>query len=195
MKGIETIIAIVDNDCVEKSDAIILLEGDGYNRYRKVVDLYLEGFGKKIVFSGGITDYEYGSYPFSDILPHILESGVPQSVIIHENVSQNTREQALEVLKLASENNWQKLILVASHEHQYRAYLTFLKELLYSYPDIILYNAPARNLKWFDFNPWGRRIDRLENEIERIKVYFDKGHLASAEEVIKYQEWKELQKA
>jgi uncharacterized SAM-binding protein YcdF (DUF218 family) len=195
MKGIETIIAIVDNDCIEKSDAIILLEGDGYNRYGKAVDLYLEGFGKKIVFSGGITDYEYGSYPFSDILPHVLESGVPESVVIHENVSQNTREQALEVMKLASENNWRKLILVATHEHQYRAYLTFLKELLISNPNIILYNAPARNLKWFDVNPWGRRIDRLEQEIEKINIYFDKGHLASVEETMKYQEWKELQNA
>ena len=60
MKGIETIIAMVDNDFIEKSDAIILLEGDGYNRYRKAVDLYTQGFAKKIIFSGGITDYEYG---------------------------------------------------------------------------------------------------------------------------------------
>lgn len=193
MKGIETIFAIVDNDCIEKSDAIILLEGDGYNRVRKAVELYLGGYGKKIIFSGGITDYEYGSYPFTDILPRLLESGIPESMIIHENSSQNTREQAVEVIKLASENNWQKLILVATYEHQYRAYLTFLKEILISNPNIILYNAPARSLKWFDLNPWGRRIDRLEQEIKRMKIYFNKDHLASVEETIKYQEWKELQ--
>lgn len=193
MKGIEKIIAIVDNDCIEKSDAIILLEGDGYNRYRKAVDLYTQGFAKKIVFSGGITDYEYGSYPFSDILPHILDLGVPESDIIHEDVSQNTREQAVEVMKLSLENNWQKLILVATHEHQYRAYLTFLKEVLALNRDIVLYNAPVRNLKWFDVNPWGRRIDRLEQEMKRIEEYFKKGHLAGVDETIKYQEWKELQ--
>ena len=193
MKGIETIIAIVDNDCIEKSDAIILLEGDGYNRYRKAVDLYTQGFAKKIVFSGGITDYEYGSYPFSDILPHILDLGVPESDIIHEDVSQNTREQAVEVMKLVLENNWQKLILVATHEHQYRAYLTFLKEVFALNRNIVLYNAPVRNLKWFDTNPWGRRIDRLEQEMQRIEEYFKKGHLAGADETIRYQEWKELQ--
>lgn len=193
MEGIEKIIAIVDNDCIEKSDAIILLEGDGFNRYRKAVELYTKGFAKKIVFSGGITDYEYGSYPFSDILPHILEKGVPKSDIIHEEVSQNTREQAIEVMKLAVINNWQKLILVATHEHQYRAYLTFLKEVLALNRNIILFNAPVRNLKWFDTNPWGRRIDRLEQEMKRIKIYFDKGHLIGLEEVVKYQEWKETQ--
>jgi uncharacterized SAM-binding protein YcdF (DUF218 family) len=193
MKGIEKIIAIVDNDCIEKSDAIILLEGDGYNRYRKAVDLYNEGFAKKIVFSGGITDYEYGSYPFLNILPYMLDLGVPEYNIIHENVSQNTREQAVEVMKLALEKNWQKLILVASHEHQYRAYLTFLKEVSVLNRNIVLYNAPVRNLKWFDTNPWGRRIDRLEQEIKRIEIYFDKGHLAGVVEAIKYQEWKETQ--
>lgn len=193
MEGIEKIIAIVDNDCIEKSDAIILLEGDGYNRYRKAVDLYTQGFAKKIVFSGGITDYEYGSYPFSDILPHILELGVPKSDIIHEDISQNTREQAGEVMKLALENKWQKLILVATHEHQYRAYLTFLREVLNRQKEILLYNAPVRNLKWFEENPWGRRIDRLEQEFIRIKKYSIKGHLANLDEVIKYQEWKEKQ--
>jgi uncharacterized SAM-binding protein YcdF (DUF218 family) len=193
MKGLEKIIAIVDNDCIEISDAIILLEGDGYNRYRKVVDLYNQGFAKKIVFSGGITDYEYGSYPFSDILPYMLDLGVPEYNIIHESFSQNTKEQAIEVMKLALENNWQKLILVATHEHQYRAYLTFLKEVLVLNRNIILYNAPVRNLKWFDANPWGRRIDRLEQELKKIAVYFSKGHLAGVEEAVNYQEWKESQ--
>jgi uncharacterized SAM-binding protein YcdF (DUF218 family) len=191
MKGIETIIAIVDNDCIEKSDAIILLEGDGYNRYRKAVDLYNQGFAKKIVFSGGITNYEYGSYPFSDILPLILDMGVPESDILHEDVSQNTREQAMEVMKIALKNNWQKLILIASHEHQYRAYMTFLKELFLVNRDLVLFNAPVMSLKWFETNPWGRRIDRLEQEMKRIEVYFNKGHLASVGDVIKYQEWKE----
>lgn len=193
MKGIEKIIAIVDNDCIVKSDAIILLEGDGFNRYRKAVDLYTQGFAKKIVFSGGITDYEYGSYPFSDILPHILDLGVPKSDIIHEDVSQNTREQAVEVMKLTIENKWHKLILVATHEHQYRAYLTFLKEVISMNSDILLLNAPVRNLKWFEPNPWGRRIDRLEQEMKRIEEYYEKGHLAGIEETIKYQEWKETQ--
>ena len=193
MKGIETIIAIIDNDFIDKSDAIILLEGDGYNRYRKAVDLYTQGFAKKIIFSGGITDYEYGSYPFTDILPFILDLGVPNSDIIHEDVSQNTREQAVEVMKLALKNNWKKLILVATHEHQYRAYLTFLKEVFLVNSDIVLFNAPVRNLKWFETNPWGRRIDRLEQEMRRIELYFNKGHLASVDDVIKYQEWKELQ--
>ena len=193
MYQLENVIAIVDNDCIQQSDAIILLEGDGLNRFRKAVDLYKEGFANKIIFSGGITDYKYGSYPFADILPHILESGVPEIDIIHENKSNNTREQAVEVIEIAVEKGWEKLILVATHEHQYRAYLTFLKEVLNRKLELLLFNVPVRNLKWFEPNPWGRRIDRLNQELIRIREYYEKGHLASEIEVINYQEWKETQ--
>lgn len=189
----EVFIALVDNDCIQKSDAIILLEGDGFNRYRKAVELYNEGYADKIIFSGGITDYEYGSYPFSDVLPHILKDGVPNEVLVHESTSQNTREQAIEVIKLAIKHKWNKLILVATHEHQYRAYLTFLRRVLDTGMNIILYNAPVRNLGWFSETGWGRRIDRLEQEFARIEKYSTHGHLASFREAINYQEWKENQ--
>lgn len=189
----EKFIILVDNDCMQVSDAIILLEGDGLNRYQHAVDLYNQGLAGTVVFSGGITNYDYGSYPYADILPHILKSGFPADKLIHEDKSLNTREQAVEVLKLAVKNNWKRLILVASNEHQYRAYLTFLKEVLASESPVILYNSPVRTLKWFAETGWGLRIDRLEQEFEKIGAYSALGHLASFEEAISYQQWKEQQ--
>ena len=189
----EKCIAIIDNDILRKSDAIVLLEGDGLHRYQKTVSLFNQGWAEKIIFSGGITDYEYGSFPFSDVLPHILATGVPKEAIIHESKSLNTKEQATEVLRIANINNWKKLILVASHEHQYRAYLTFLRQVIDLNNSIILYNSPARNLGWFSDSGWGVRFERLELEFDRIDKYSQLGHLATFEEVIEYQKWKELQ--
>ena len=187
----EKILAIVDNDCLTPSDAIILLEGDGFFRFQKAVDLYKRGMAKKIVFSGNIIDKDYGSFPFEEIKPFILESGVPEEDLIHENVSQHTRQQAVEVVKMAMANGWKKLALVASHEHQYRAYLTFLREVLDSKSGLILYNAPVRNLNWFVDSGWGIRFERLSAEFDRIERYSAMGHLANADEVIEYQKWKE----
>lgn len=187
----EKILAIVDNDCLTPSDAIILLEGDGFFRFQKAVDLYKRGMAKKIVFSGNIIDKDYGSFPFEEIKPFILESGVPEEDLIHENVSQHTRQQAIEVVKMAMANGWKKLALVASHEHQYRAYLTFLREVLDTKSGLILYNAPVRNLNWFVDSGWGIRYERLSAEFERIERYSAMGHLANADEVIEYQKWKE----
>lgn len=189
----EKILAIVDNDCLSESDAIILLEGDGFDRFRKAVSLYKQGMAPKIVFSGNIIDYDYGSFPFSEVLPRMLQEGIPEEDIIHEDRSQNTREQAVEVVRMAQERGWSKLILVASHEHQYRAYLTFLREVLDTKSGITLYNAPARNLNWFEDKGWGTRFQRLEAEVARIEKYTEMGHLAHADEVIAYQQWKEAQ--
>ena len=187
----EKILAIVDNDCLTPSDAVILLEGDGFFRFSKAVDLYHKGLAKKIVFSGNIIDKDYGSFPFEEVKPFILEGGVPEEDLIHEDVSRHTREQAVEVIKMAIEQGWKKLALVASHEHQYRAYLTFLREVLDTKSGIILYNAPVRNLNWFVDSGWGIRYERLAAEFERIERYSEMGHLATADEVVEYQKWKE----
>ncbi len=187
----EIIIAIVDNDCFTKSDAAILLEGDGFFRFQKAVDLYNKGQVSKIVFSGNIVDKDYGSFPFEEVKPLILEGGVAAEDLIHEDKSLQTRQQAIEVVKMAQEKGWKKLALVASHDHQYRAYLTFLREVLDTRSNIILYNTPVRNLNWFVDSGWGMRFDRLLGEFDRIEKYSAKGHLATAQEVIEYQKWKE----
>lgn len=189
----EKFIAIVNNDIVSQADAIILLEGDGFNRYRHAARLYNQGIATKIVFSGGIVDYDYGSYPFKDIEPLLLNEGVAVKDIIHENISLNTREQAVQIIKLADERKWKRLILVASPEHQYRAYLTFLKEILRTKMDIVLFNSSANNLKWFENSNWGIRFERLDQEFMRIEKYSSLGHLATYREAIDYQKWKELQ--
>lgn len=187
----EKAIAVIDNDCFTKSDVAVLLEGDGLNRFQKAVELYKKGMVNKIIFSGNIVDRDYGSFPFEEIKPFILKEGVPESDIIHENKSLNTREQAVEVITMAEENGWIKLALVASHEHQYRAYMTFLREVLDRKSNIILYNTPVRNLNWFVDHGWGTRFDRLSAEFDRIERYSQMGHLASFKEVIDYQKWKE----
>lgn len=189
----EKFIAIVDNDILYESDAIILLEGDGLNRYREAVELYNRGIAPKIVFSGDIIDREYGSFPLMDILPHLLKEGVSADNIIHEDKSLNTREQAIEVIKMSIAHCWKRLALVASKEHQYRAYLTFLREILDIESDIILYNVPVRNLGWFEDAKWGTPFDRLDQEFSRIEKYSQLGHLATYREAIEYQKWKELQ--
>lgn len=187
----ETIMAIIDNDCLSKSDVAVLLEGDGFFRFQKAVELYKNGLVGKIVFSGNTDNREYGSYPFEDIKPFILEKGVPEHDLIHEDKSLHTQQQAVEIVKMAMEQGWKRLALVASHEHQYRAYLTFLREVLDTKSGIILYNAPVRNLNWFIDSGWGTRFKRLSAEFDRIEKYSAMGHLANVREIVEYQKWKE----
>ncbi len=193
MKNQEKFIVLIDNDIIKKSDAIVLLEGDGTNRCLEAVRLYKLGLGKVIVFSGGVDNPIKGSFPISEIRPILLNNGIPAKSIIDENLSLNTREQAIEIMKIASDHKWRSLILVASGYHQYRAYLTFLRVVLDLNYDMIIYNAPARDLNWFVETGWGKRFDLLDQEFAKIEEYSALSHLATPEEVIKYQKWKEQQ--
>lgn len=190
----EKFITLVDNDSIRFSDAIILLEGDGLNRYPYAVSLFKKGLASTFVFSGGVNHYGYGSYPFSDVFPLLLKEGIPESAIIHESRSLNTREQAIEIMKICQQKHWHKIILVGSHYHQYRAYLTFLKAMKEFNLELVIYNAPAQHLEWFSANDWGSRYDLLMDEFSKIENYTRFGHLVTFDEAIEYQQWKEVQK-
>jgi uncharacterized SAM-binding protein YcdF (DUF218 family) len=186
----EQFIVLVDNDIVLPSDAIIFLEGDGYNRIDKVVRLYNEKLAPVIVFTGGIYKPEYGSLNEEYILPKLKERGIPDSAIISEQKSQNTREQAEEVMKLTKERSWRRIILVASNFHQYRAYLTFLKGMQDANLSLLIFNASAK-LEWFTETGWGKRFDLMQDEFRKIDEYKKNEHIASFEFAIEYQKHKE----
>ncbi|MBK8946938.1 MAG: YdcF family protein [Ignavibacteriae bacterium] len=189
----EKFIAIVDNDRLKKSDAIILLEGDGVNRCKKAADLLLDNWADKLIFSGGINNLDYGSFPFSYILTELKKNGIGSKDVIHEEKSMNTLEQAINIVEMAAKLNWKRIIIVASHYHQYRAFLTFLKQVILSKINLELINAPSSDLLWFEESRWGRRFDLLDSEFDRIKKYSSMGHLATFQEAIEHQKWKESQ--
>lgn len=188
----EKFIAMVSNDRLKKSEAIIILEGDGLNRVAEGARLYKDGWAPLVVISGGI-DKPPHSLPAKQMLPALLSFGVPERAIFLEERSMNTREQAVEIMKLVKERKWRSIILVASHYHQYRSYLTFLKAMNEAGLKISIIVAPERNLSWFadEQDAGGRRVDVLETEFEKIETYKASGHIVSFEEAIEYQEWKE----
>jgi len=186
----EKFIILVNNEPLKKADAIILLEGDGFFRLFHAVKLFKEGWASKIVVSGGINNKSYGSFPVKEIVPELLKMGIASDNIIMEEVSQNTVEQARNIITMAENKKWKKIILVASHYHQFRAFLTFLKIMKNSNTNLFIINSPARELPWFHKNKWGRRFDLLDVEFEKIEKY--KNDVASFAEGIAYQQQKEM---
>ena len=182
---------LIGNDPLKRSDAAILLEGDGYARIEEAASLYKHRWVERVVFSGGIHKLEGGGYPKELILPRLVEQGVPPEHIIVEDASQHTWGQAVESLRLTVEHGWSRILLVASHYHQYRAYLTFLKVVLEHNYQVEVVNAPARQPTWFTGNDWGVRYDLLDTEFEKIEQYRESGHVASYRDAITYQRWKD----
>jgi len=193
LDGIKAI-AITYNDLIEKSDAVVCLEGDSYNRLNQAVKILKQRLAKNIVISGGRNNPPF-SIPASILTKELLKKKIPQNKIITEEKSQNTYEQGIEVMKIAKKRKWKRIILIASHFHQPRAYLTFLRTMRDLKLKIQIFNAPVRELSWFNKTSLKlSRLQLLEEEFKKIKEYAKKGHIATSKEAIKYQEWKEKQK-
>ena len=190
--SLEKFIILTSLDKIKKADAIIFLEGDGLSRMEKVVELYQQGWAPTIVFSGAADNKPYGSYPGETVIPLLIEKGIPENVIVWENESLHTGEQAIKIIELCRQYNWRRILLAASNHHQYRAYMTFFRELrkqsLQNTLEII--NASA-NLSWFSENEWGTRFSLLQGEFD--KMYFYSGDELERDflDIIDYFEWKE----
>ena len=187
----EKCIALIDNDILVKSDVIILLEGDGFSRLAKCAELFHANYAPVICFSGGAKNLEYGSFPFDLFIDKLKEFNLSKDNFILEVKSQHTEEQAIEIIRIAKKYSWKRIILVASNFHQYRAYLTFLKTLKKSDYELVIMNAPVRDLPWFRTEPWGKRFDLLTSEFEKIERYVGLGSALSYQIVFEYQKWKE----
>lgn len=185
------LLAIVYNDLIKKSDAVVCLEGDGLSRIGETANLFKKKLAKKVIISGGYSNPPF-SLPSKYIAKHLIKKSVPRKNIILEENSQNTYEQGLEVMKIIKKNKWNIIILVASPFHQPRAYLTFLKAMKNSNLKIQIFNSPARDLSWFNKTSIKKsRLQLLEEEFKKIKEYNKKGHIATIKQAIKYQQWKE----
>lgn len=187
-----TITAIASNDKVKKSDAVIWFEGDGMSRMDEVMRVYNAGLADYIVVSGGL-DREPHSIPAPKMAEKLYEKDYPKEKVIVEDVSQNTYDQGVEIMKLVKQSNWSSIILVASHYHQLRAYLTFLQAMKNAGLKISMYNSPARDLPWFTKVTDTNRKELFEAELEKIEEYGKKGHVASIADALEYQAWKEAQ--
>jgi uncharacterized SAM-binding protein YcdF (DUF218 family) len=192
MNSKEEFIIILSNSIVRKSDAIVILQGDGTTRIEHGCKLYNKNYAPNLVFSGNSDDLSYGSYPLHMITDEFLRHGITLDKLIHESASTNTKEQANNILNLAVVNRWSSIILVGTHYHQYRAYLTFVQNLVDNNLEkqIKLYNSPV-TASWFESNIWGTRYELIQQEFNRIETYKDMGHIASYETAINYIKWVE----
>jgi uncharacterized SAM-binding protein YcdF (DUF218 family) len=169
-----------------KADAIVCLCGEDCEpRLEVALQLFRQGGAEYIVVTGGRHDPPavHGAEWASDWL--VGKSVHPERVIV-EAQSQNTREQAVNVLELADTRDWHNLLLVASTYHLLRAFLTFIKALdnyctMSLPPTIRLIPVAASQAPW-TATPVGVDRTRLELElVEYVKTqeYQQIGHCAS----------------
>ncbi len=112
------------NGC-QKADAIVAVSGGNTSiRAAEAINLYKQGWGKYLVFSGAAKDMSGPSN--ADVMKQQAESaGVPASVIKVDGSSQTTHQNAEQIDQLVKSDDVSNIIVVTSPYHQRRAGLEF----------------------------------------------------------------------
>ena len=144
---------------IKDSDLIVVL-GGGVNRGRYLTlissyrllrgaQLYYEGRGNKILFSGGIS--REGDVAEAAVMAQEARRlRIPSADILVEKKSHNMREQAVEVKDISDFLGTKTILLVTSFSHMKRALLSFENLGLRVYP------APADPYEKYTDDPLGR---------------------------------------
>ncbi|WP_165423774.1 YdcF family protein [Ktedonosporobacter rubrisoli] len=106
-----------------------------------------------------------------------IKMDIPQDVILVEDESLHTRENAEYTLNILKKYHMQRIILITSPFHQLRTYLTFAKVFQAHNIEIINYHADTEEwhpATWF-LSAKNRKL--VKSERERIKKYRAKGDL------------------
>jgi len=112
------------------------LGGKGGNRLISALRLYREGWGKRILFTGGSGKLTGDKYAEADyVAPYLRTLGIPDTAVILETASRNTRENAVfsrhivDSLKAGS-----NCLLLTSAIHMPRSKACFDKAGLETFP-------------------------------------------------------------
>jgi len=116
-------------DQAAPADAIIVLGAAAYDtrpspvfqeRIRHGLDLYQRGYAPVLLFTGG---YGNGArYAESQVARrYALRQGVPESAILIESTSRNTRENLQQARKLMQQHDLHRVIVVSDPLHMSRA--------------------------------------------------------------------------
>ncbi|MBI4449785.1 YdcF family protein [Candidatus Uhrbacteria bacterium] len=169
--------ALVTSEQPRASDAIVWLQGNGYDRGPKVLDLFMGGFASIVVITGNRVR---SSITVDHLTLWLTDRGVPTDVIVIDRQSLHTRDQAVRVLALAQERGWRTLLLVASPHHQLRAFLTFVKRAEEIGWTGRVVNQPAA-IRWDAIPSEQTRTgwELLEMETKKLSDY--PSHVASAQ--------------
>ena len=173
-----------EQDDGKQGDCIFVFGGKGIERVHKAVDLYKHKRAKYILFSGG---FKYGNHTYSEaatMKDNALKMGVPLKAILTEELSNNTKENAISSL-FTLENKFGihtvRHLLVVSIPWHYRRCLLSLRTY---YPQWIDYTwCRAKYQKWQVDNWWqdSESNQYVIEEITNLVKFVKEGQLMDIE--------------
>lgn len=151
-------------------DAVVAISGgDTEARTKEAIKLYKNGWAPKLIFSGAAED-KTGPSNAAAMKAIAVYDGVNEADILIDEYSDNTKQNAENVISIFTDNDIKKVILVTSGYHQRRASLEFNKRA----EGVTIFNHPVITDKdwstlWF-MSPKGWIL--ALSEIMKIGIFY-----------------------
>ncbi|HLP11522.1 MAG TPA: YdcF family protein [Flavobacteriales bacterium] len=121
---------LIEEDRLEKADAIVLLGGNSFERAPEVKKLFTRKYAGVIICTGSQVSSQLESLGIKiteaeNSKKYLVKLGVPDSCITAFNEGTSTLEEAKELKKLAMQKGYKKMILVSSKFHTARVHKYF----------------------------------------------------------------------
>jgi len=168
-------------DPLQKADAILVLSGTPMRRPLEAADLYLGGYGPRIILSrqtldGGEQALAGRGIPFAEDVERtrdvFLRLGIPaEAIVIPPRIHDNTAAEAVTLRELSQKNGWRRVIVVSSMYHLRRAGFAFRREMRGTGIDVVM-----RGTRYDGMEPerwWRHRRDvrEITPEVPKLIAY------------------------
>jgi uncharacterized SAM-binding protein YcdF (DUF218 family) len=102
----------------QEADIIVVLGGGEKDRVRRAMDLYKDGYAGRVLLTGLIADAERrGNFRLHWRVRFLLAGGVPFEVLLFDDRSRNSYEEADNTAKLMREHRWKSVLVVSDPPH------------------------------------------------------------------------------
>ena len=154
---------------LQPSDAIVVISGDEQMaRFREGLNLYRQGYGRFLVFSGAARDNGVSN---ADVMSTLaVDSGVPARAILEDSLGEDTWGNAVHTRQLLAQQGLRSAILVTSPYHVRRAKLTF--DTAYAGSGIELSVHAAPDSEWRKLSWWQQTETRRLTFVELQKLAY-----------------------
>ena len=147
---------LIDEDGLQKCDAIFVLSGNAMERATEAASLYHQGIAKKIICTGGNKCGELevlNIHKFESDMTHLrlLQMQIPDSLITVIHSGTSTYEEGNVVSDFCKNNNISSCIIVSGKLHTRRINFVFHKKFKNSSTQIFVHGAMPQA---YDLNKW-----------------------------------------
>lgn len=169
---------LAKEDTLQKADAILVLSGTSMRRPLEAADLYLEGYGSRIVLTRQTLDDGERALvgrgiPFVEDVARVRDAfvqlGIPEeAILVPERIHDSTAAEAITLRELTNRRGWRRVIVVSSKYHLRRAGFAFRRELRETGVQIMMRGTRYDGL---EPNGWWRRRQDIREIIQEVPKF------------------------